>query len=444
MSKAIKLETELPGPKARELLERRAKAVPQGVFQVAPVFAERAEGAVITDVDGNHFLDFAGGIGVLNAGSANPGVVRAVCEQARKFTHTCFHVVMYEPYVALAEKLASLAPGDFPKKTLLVNSGAEAVENAVKIARKFTGRPTVVTLENAFHGRTLLTMTLTSKVMPYKSGFGPFAPEVTRIPSAYCYRCAFGLSYPSCDLHCADNLERVMGLDVGPGNVAAFIAEPIQGEGGFIVPPDGYFERVAEICSKYGILLILDEIQTGFGRTGRMLAVEHLNIVPDMILVAKSLGGGLPISGVIGRAEVMDSVHVGGIGGTYGGNPLACAAALEVISQMEEGLVARGAELGERLLAACRDLRNRFPVIGDVRGRGAMVAMELVKDAKTREPAAEETAELIKECYRRGVIMIKAGVLNNVIRFLMPLTITDEQLDEGLSVVEEGLRAVTA
>jgi len=444
MNEAIKLVTELPGPKTRELLERRAKAVPQGVFQVAPVFAERAKDAVITDVDGNQFLDFAGGIGVLNAGSANAGVVEAVCGQAQKFTHTCFHVVMYESYVALAERLASLTPGDFPKKTLLVNSGAEAVENAVKIARKYSGRTTVVTLENAFHGRTLLTMTLTSKVMPYKSGFGPFAPEVTRIPSAYCYRCAFGLTYPECNLHCADNLERVLGLDVGPTDVAAFIAEPVQGEGGFIVPPEGYFERIGEICGRHGILFILDEIQTGFGRTGKMLAVEHLNVVPDMILVAKSLGGGLPISGVIGRADVMDSVHVGGIGGTYGGNPVACAAALEVISQMEKGLVARGAELGERLLAACLDLQERFPIIGDVRGLGAMVAMELVRDRKTKEPAAEEAAQLIKECYKRGVIMIKAGVFNNVIRFLMPLTITDGQLDEGLSVIEDGLGAVTA
>lgn len=441
MSEVIQIKTELPGPESRRLLERRTRAVPVGVFQTAPIFAERAQNAVITDVDGNSFLDFAGGIGVLNVGSANEGVTAAVVKQARKFLHTCFHVVMYEPYLALAEKLAEVTPGDHPKKTLLVNSGAEAVENAVKIARKFTGRQTIITLENAFHGRTMMAMTLTSKVMPYKAGFGPFAPEVVRVPSAYCYRCAFGLDHPSCGFRCVENLDRVIRQDVGLGSVAALIAEPVQGEGGFIVPPAGYFERIRDLCRTHGMLLIADEIQTGFGRTGRMFAIEHSQVVPDMVLVAKSLGAGLPIAGVVGRAEIMDSVHVGGIGGTYGGNPVACAAALEVISQMKGGLVARGEALGRRLRALCEEMRTDFPLVGDVRGLGAMVAMELVKDRRTREPAADETSRVIQEAYKRGVILVKAGIQNNVIRFLMPLTIPDDQLVEGMAVVREALAA---
>ncbi len=443
MAKSIKITTEIPGPKSKALLERRTKVVPEGVGQTAPVYVERAKGSVITDVDGNSYLDFAGGIGVLNVGSVNDGVTKAVTAQAEKFLHTCFHVAQYEPYVALAEKLCEITPGDFAKKAVLVNSGAEAVENAIKIARKYSKKPTVITLENAFHGRTLLTMTLTSKVMPYKEGFGPFAPDVLRIPSAYCYRCAFGLSYPECKLHCANNFERVIKLDVGPENVAAFIAEPVQGEGGFVNPPPGYFKRIKEICEKYGIIFISDEIQTGFGRTGKMFAIEHSEVVPDMVLAAKSLAAGLPLAAVIGKAEIMDSVHPGGIGGTYGGNPVACVAALEVISQMENGLVKRGEEFGKKLFAACKKLEERFDIIGEVRGSGAMVAMELVKCRKTREPASAEMAQLITECYKRGVLMIKAGVMNNVIRFLAPLTMTDEQLEEGMAVIAEALEVVS-
>jgi 4-aminobutyrate aminotransferase/(S)-3-amino-2-methylpropionate transaminase len=444
VAKTVSVKTEIPGPKSKALLERRAKAVPAGVGNTVPVFIESAKGAVVTDVDGNRYLDFAGGIGVLNVGSVNPGVTRAVIEQLQKYTHTCFHVVMYEPYVALAEKLASLTPGEFPKKAVLVNSGAEAVENGIKIARKATGRPTIVTLENAFHGRTLLAMSLTSKVMPYKAGFGPFAPDILRIPSAYCYRCAYGLRYPGCDLLCAGELERLIISDVvKPESVAAVLVEPVQGEGGFIVPPRGYFERLRQTCDKYGIIFIVDEIQTGFGRTGRMFAIEHSpGVAPDMILVAKSLGAGFPIAGVVGRAEIMDAVHPGGIGGTYGGNPVACVAALEVIKQMEEGLVKRGQTLGDRIMARCLELQERFPIVGEVRGLGAMVAMELVTDRQTKEPAKDETAKLVMECCRRGAIVLKAGTMNNVIRFLAPLTITDEQLDEGLDIVAEALRVV--
>lgn len=436
----------MPGPKSKALLERRMKVVPIGVANTAPVFVERAKDAVITDVDGNRYLDFAGGIGVLNVGSANPCVTAAVVEQVQKYTHACFHVAMYEPYVAVAEKLVALTPGDFAKKAVLVNSGAEAVENGIKIARKSTGRPTVMVLENAFHGRTLLAMSLTSKVMPYKAGFGPFAPDILRIPSAYCYRCAFGLTYPACDLRCAADLERLIATDVvKPDNIAAVLVEPVQGEGGFIVPPAGYFERLRETCDKYGLLLIVDEIQTGFGRTGKMLAIEHWpKVIPDLVLVAKSLGAGLPLAGVVGRTEVMDSVHVGGLGGTYGGNPVACVAALEVIKLMEGGLVKRGEVLGQRLRARCLELQERFSLIGEVRGLGAMMAMELVTDRKSRTPAKDETARLISECYKRGLIILKAGTMNNVVRFLAPLTITDEQLDEGLDVVAEGLEIVGA
>lgn len=443
MNKTIDLKTEIPGPKSRALLERRNHAVPAGVYHTVPVFAQSAKGSTITDVDGNRFIDFAGGIGVLNAGSCNERITGAVTAQARRFLHTCFHVVMYEQYVAVAEMLAELTPGGHPKKTLLVNSGAEAVENAVKIARKYRGRPSIVTLENAFHGRTMMAMTLTSKVMPYKAGFGPFAPDVVRIPSAYCYRCAFGLEYPACNLHCAANLERVIKLDVGPDNVAAFIAEPVQGEGGFVVPPPGYFQRIREICDRHGILFIADEIQTGLGRTGKMFAIEHSGVVPDVVLVAKSLAGGLPLAAVVGKAEVMDSVHPGGVGGTYGGNPVACAAALEVLEQMKSGLVARGAALGPRVMAACTGLQERFALIGDVRGLGAMVSLELVRNRTTKEPADRETSEVIKYCYEHGVVMIKAGVLNNIIRFLMPLVITDDELEEGMGVVAEAFRSVS-
>lgn len=441
MSSAIRIQTEIPGPKSRALLERRSQAVANGISNTAPIFVERAEGAVITDVDGNRYLDFAGGIGVLNAGSTNPQVTAAVTAQVAKYVHTCFHVVMYEPYVALAEKLIQLTPGEFPKKVVLVNSGVEAVENAVKIARKFTGRPTVVALENAFHGRTLLGMSLTSKVMPYKAGFGPFAPDIVRVLSAYCYRCAHGLTYPACDLRCANELERLITSDVlKPDSVAAVLAEPVQGEGGFIVPPPGFFERLRQVCDNYGLILIIDEIQTGLGRTGRMWGIEHSpGVIPDMLLTAKSLGAGFPIAGVVGRADILDSVHVGGLGSTYGGNPVACVAALEVLEQMTSNLVSRGAHVGDLLMARCRDFAERFPLVGEVRGLGAMVAMELVKDRATREPAKDETSGVITEAYKRGVILIKAGTMNNVIRFLVPLVISDEQLEEGLDVIGEAL-----
>lgn len=443
LQKWIRLHTEVPGPGSRELLAVRERFVPKGVANTAPIFVTRAEGALVEDVDGNRFIDFAGGIGTLNLGSSHPEVVAAIQQQAANFTHTCFHVSMYEPYVRLAERLVALVPGNFEKKVFLVNSGAEAVENAVKVARKYTGRPTVIALENAFHGRTLLGLTLTSKAHPYKHGFGPFAPEVYRIPSPYCYRCPFALAYPGCGLYCADNLERVLSFDLSPEQVAAVVVEPVQGEGGFIVPPPGYLAKVAQICRKRGIPLIVDEIQTGFGRTGRMLAVEHEDVEPEIIVLAKSLGAGLPIAAVVGRTEILDAAQVGGLGGTYGGNPVAAAAALKVLEIMRrEDYAELGRHVGARVRERFEAMQKKYPLVGDVRGLGAMVAMELVRDRRTKVPAAEETAQVIKLAYERGLITIKAGVYNNVLRFLAPLSIKSEQLEEGLDVLEGALADV--
>lgn len=439
----IRLRTGVPGPRTQELLERRARFVPPGVSFATPLFAERAAGAVVEDVDGNVFIDFAGGIAVLNAGHCPPPVVEAVREQAGKLLHTCFMVVGYAPYVDLAEALAQAAPGSTPKKVVLVNSGAEAVENGVKIARKATGRQALVCFEDAFHGRTLLAMTLTSHLVPYKDGFGPFAPEVYRFPYAYCYRCAYGRVYPGCGLYCLQAFEDALEDRVGGKNVAALLVEPVQGEGGFVVPPPGYLRGLKEICEKYGILFIADEVQTGFGRTGKLFAVEHEGIEPDILLVAKSIAAGLPLAAVVGKAAVMDAVHKGGIGGTYGGNPVACAAALRVLDIMREpGFLERARHIGETMAGFCRELQARYPLVGDVRALGAMVAMELVRNRETKEPASAEVGEIIKYAYEHGLILLKAGRYGHVLRLLPPLVITDEQLEEGLSVLGDAVASV--
>ena len=441
----IEIKTEIPGPKSRELMALREKYVPRGISNASPVFVREAEGATVTDVDGNRFIDFAGGIGVVNVGHRPDDVIGAVKEQLRRFVHTCFHVAMYEPYVRLAEELAAITPGDFPKKTMFANSGAEAVENAVKIARKHTKRTGIIALECAFHGRTLMAMTLTSKVRPYKYGFGPFAPDVYKIPSAYCYRCYFGLNYPACELRCVQNLERFFAAEQSADHIAALIAEPVQGEGGFIVPPPEFLPGLKEICAKHGVLFIVDEIQTGFGRTGKMFACEHFGLAPDIITLAKSLGAGFPISAVTGRAEIMDAPDAGEIGGTYGGNPLSCVAALQVLAKMQtEDLPARAARIGAVMLQKLRALQEKYPLIGDVRGLGAMVAVELVKDRKTKEPAKEITGQLVKECHRRGLLVITAGIYSNVLRFLTPLVITDQEMDQALAVLEEAFQTVCA
>ncbi len=423
---------------------RRERAVPKAVFNTVPIFVERASGAIVEDVDGNRLIDFGAGLAVLNVGNAAPAVVQALKDQAERFTHTCFHVTMNEPYVALAERLNDLTPGDHEKRTLLVNSGAEAVENAVKLARYVTGRSAVVTFDHAFHGRTLMAMSLTAKVMPYKVGFGPFAPEVYRLPFSYPYRCATGQPPERCGPACADMVIGEMEKHIGPESIACVIAEPVQGEGGFVVPAPEFLPRVAEFCRANGILFVADEVQTGFGRTGTWFGAEHFGLEPDIVATAKALGGGMPIGGVTARAELMDAVHVGGLGGTFGGNPLACAAALEVIDTIErDGLLDRAVRLGTQLMEGLTGFRDRHELVGDVRGKGPMVAMELVSDRATKEPAPKAAARVIEECYRQGLIVMKAGTYDNVVRLLPPLTIEDHLVDEGLEIMEKALAAAT-
>ena len=434
-----KLVTEIPGPKSREWFERRAQAIPQGVFNTHPIVTARASGAIIEDVDGNRLIDLATGIAVLNVGHTSPEVVKAAQDQLERDTHTCFHVTANEPYIELAERLNALTPGDFPKKTMFANSGAEAVENAVKIARKATGRQAIVTFDHAFHGRTLLAMSLTAKVMPYKQGMGPFAPEIYRLPFPYPYRWPTGpdraadeaLAYAKDEMH----------KHIGEENIAAVIVEPIQGEGGFIVPAPGFLKGLAEYCQANGIVFIADEIQSGMGRAGRWFAIEDEGVVPDIVTSAKSLGGGLPISAVTGRAELMDAVHVGGLGGTYGGNPVAAAASLAVLAQIErEGLLERSRTLGEKLLGRLREMQERHALIGDVRGRGMMAAIELVTDRATKQPIDGPTgSDIVKRCLENGVVILKAGTYDNVIRLLPPLTIDEGLLDEGLGVLDEAI-----
>jgi 4-aminobutyrate aminotransferase/(S)-3-amino-2-methylpropionate transaminase len=438
MLESTRIKTEIPGPRSRALMERKGRAVPYGTATAIPVFVREARGALITDVDGNTFIDFTGGIGVMNVGHSDPRLIEAVRAQVGNFTHTAFQVLPYEPYVELAEKLNRLVPGELEKRTMFVNSGAEAVENAVKIARAYTGRQAVLAFENAFHGRTLLAMTLTSKVNPYKKGFGPFAPEVYRVPAPYPYRCPANEDCSGgCQGDCFGFIERALVGTVDAGNLAAIIVEPVSGEGGFIPFPDFYLRRLRELCDEHGILLIVDEIQTGFGRTGKMFAIEHSGVEPDLLTTAKSLGGGLPISGVTGKAEIMDSVHPGGLGTTYGGNPVACTAALAVLDVFEEDdLLSRANAIGKRVMGAMREIQEKHPdVVGDVRGHGPMVAIELVKDAESRTPDKERTARVIGQALQRGLILVVAGQYGNVIRTLMPLSITDDELEEGLSIL---------
>ncbi|MGA7853559.1 MAG: 4-aminobutyrate--2-oxoglutarate transaminase [Candidatus Acidiferrales bacterium] len=439
----IQLRTAIPGPKSQELMRRRQAAVARGVGHATPIFAARAEGAVLEDVDGNRFLDFAGGIGVMNAGHRAPRVVAAIREQLDAFIHTCFSVAPYEKYIALAEKLNSLVPGAFAKKTILVNSGAEAIENAVKIARAYARRPAIICFEDAFHGRTMLTMSLTSKTHPYKAGFEPFATDIYRIPYAYCYRCSYSLQYPSCNVFCAHHLEDTFKRMVAAEAVAAVVVEPVLGEGGFVAPPREFFAILQDTCKRHGILFIADEVQTGFGRTGTMFASQRYGMIPDILVSAKSIAAGMPLAAVTGRADVMDAAGVGALGGTYGGNPLACAAALAAIETIErENLPARAESLGQHFDSRARDWKQRWPLVGDVRGLGAMRALELVRSRKTREPAKEETEEVLRHCRERGLIVLSAGSYGNVLRLLVPLVVTDAQFDEGLDILEASLAAV--
>src|ERR1700722_853440 len=439
----IRIDSPIPGPNSRALSERRSKAVPRGLSHGTPIYVARAKDAWLEDVDGNRYIDFAGGIGCANAGHRQASVVDAISEQLNKFLHTCVQVTPYEGYVKLAERMNEVTPGEFAKKTLFVNSGAEAVENAVKIARAYTKRPAIIAFEDAFHGRTMMTLALTSKTHPYKAGFAPFPAEVYRLPFAYCYRCSYNLKYPSCDLYCARHLEDTFKRVVANEEVAAVIAEPVMGEGGFIAPPPDYFKVLIDLCHKHGILFIADEVQSGFGRTGTLFASERYGIEPDLIVTAKSLGGGSPLAAVTGRAEIMDAPAVGGLGGTFAGNPLSCAAALAVLDLFEsENLLARANELGDRFQRRAREWQRRWPMIGDVRGLGGMQAIELVQSQETRIPAADETKQITQYCYEHGLITITAGSYSNVIRILVPLVATNEQIDEGLDVIESALANV--
>ncbi len=440
---SIELKTSIPGPASSVWLRRRSAAVPTSLGTVIPVFISKADGAVLEDIDGNRFLDFAGGIGCVNAGHSAPEVVQAIQEQSERFLHTCFMVNPYEGYVMLAEELNRRTPGTFAKKTLLANSGAEAVENAVKIARAYTGRSGIIAFEDGFHGRTLLTTSLTSKTSPYKSGFGPFVPEIYRMPYAYCYRCNYNLTYPECKVHCAEKLEDVFLRYVAAESVAAVIFEPVLGEGGFVVPPTEWFAKIAEICRKHGIVIIADEVQTGFGRTGATFACERFGLEPDLICMAKSLSSGLPLGAVTGRAEMMDAPGPGQLGGTFGGNPIACAAALASLKVLDDSDANERANAFGRVFSVfASDWQRRFANVGDVRGVGAMQAIELVTDRTSRTPAKELTQRVLAHCHQQGLLILSAGVYGNVIRMLTPLVATEEQIEEGLTILGSALEAV--
>jgi len=412
-----------------QLLKLRSDYISGGVGTVTTQFVESAQGAILRDVEGKEYIDFAGGIGVMNIGHSHPKVVAAIKAQAEKVTHTCFMVNPNESTVRLAQKLCQITPGDYPKKVAFLNSGAEAVENAVKIARYHTNRPAILVFENAYHGRTLLTMTMTSKVKPYKWKFGPFAPEIYRMP--------FG------DVVGPDKLKDVFIKQIDPESLAAVVVEPVQGEGGFIAPPPGYFQELAKICKDNGILFVADEIQSGMGRTGKMFAIEHWGVEPDLITVAKSLAAGMPLAAVVGKAEIMDSVHAWGLGGTYGGNPVACAAALAVLDVFEEdNMLAKSIALGEKLKARFEKWQKDFSIIGEIRGLGAMLGLEFVK-GPSREPAADEAKQLAAYCLDNGLLILVCGSYGNIVRVLAPFVITDEQLEKGLAILEAGLREIS-
>ena len=433
---------QLPGPNAKGWLERREKAVPRAVFNILPTFIESVEPAAIIDVDGNRFIDFGAGLGVLNVGRDNPQVKAALHDQIDRYLNECFHVVMNSGYVEVAEALNRITPGDHEKKTMLANSGAEAVENAIKVARYVTGRDAIVCFTHGFSGRTLMGMTLTAKEI-YRRGFGPLAPEVYRVPFPYEYRPPLETSADLSDA-CADYLVDTLDHELGPDKVAAVFIEPLQGEGGFIPAPARFMTRLRDICDERGILLIADEIQSGMGRTGKMFALDHFGVVPDIITTAKSLGGGLPISGITGRSELMDTPHVAGLGGTYGGNPVSCAAALAVIDQLENGdLLERGTKMAEVIRERLDPLLDEEGMVGDIRGLGPMIGVELVTDRKTKEPAALAAAAVLKKCQDEGLLILKCGTYDNVVRLMPPLTCPADDLHRGLDILTNALRSVS-
>jgi 4-aminobutyrate aminotransferase/(S)-3-amino-2-methylpropionate transaminase len=442
MDKVPNIVTPPPGPKSKALLEKRNDLIPPGVYLVQPITIAESKGAVMKDVDGNVYIDFTSGIGVTSLGHCVDEVVETISRQAAKLIHSCIHVVNYEPYIDLAKKLTEVTPGNFKKRAILLNSGSEAVENAVKIVRQHTGRPGIISFENSFHGRSYMALTLTGKWDPYKVGFGPFVPGVHFTPFAYCYRCSFHLEYPGCSLHCVHHIEKsVLKTQIPPDQVGAIISEPIQGEGGFIAPPDDYFKEIKKICDAHDIKLIIDEIQTGFARTGKMWAIEHYGVEPDLMVMAKAIASGLPLSAVVARDELMKDVYPGSLGGTYGGNPIACATALKVLEIIErEKVVEQAATLGKKLRKRLDEFYDRYEVIGEVRGKGPMLAMELVKDRKTKEPNPEAASKVMKTCLGAGLLTLKAGLYSNCIRLHPPLTIEDELLEKGLAIMEEAFK----
>jgi len=436
MTRAIDLRTEIPGPRSKEILERKERAVADPLSVYLPIVIAEGHGGTITDVDGNTFIDFTGGVGCLNVGHSHPRVVEAAQEQLSRFSHTDFTIVPYEVYVELAERLIALTPISAPAKAAFFNAGAEAIENAIKFARSYTKRQAVIAFEGGFHGRTLLALSLTSKTHPYKAGLGPFSSEVYRVPYPNGYR------GPSAEEALAA-LERAFLTEVAPENVAAIVIEPVLGEGGFVVAPPEFLAGIRRLCDEHGIVLVVDEVQTGYGRTGRMWGIEHSGVEPDLMTVAKSIAAGLPLSGVIGRAEIMDAPADSAIGGTYVGNPVAQAAALAVLDVFDdEGLVERAAEIGETIRSRMLSWQERYTAIGDVRGLGMMLAIELVGDRETKEPALELATAVVEAAAERGLLLLKSGIYSNCIRVLAPLVLTEGELDEALAAWEEALSSV--
>lgn len=439
--KYIQLKTALPGPKSQEILERRKNALPAGLAKSTDVVVERASGALVWDVDGNQLIDLAGGIGMINVGHSDQNVVDAIKKQVDKYIHTCSLVTTMEPYIELAELLNEVTPGNFKKKTLLANSGSEAVENAINVAKYFTKRNSILCFEGAYHGRTLLTLSLTSKYSLFKKGMGPFVSDIYRIPAPNLYRKIQGMSDEEYVQYFIKQLDIAFISQVDPESLAAIIIEPVMGEGGFIPMPKAYLQKIREVCDQYGIVMIADEIQCGAGRTGKFFAVDHFDIVPDVVVSAKSIGAGMPISATTGRAEIMDAPHPGGVGGTYGGSPVACAAAIEAIKIIKsESFLTRVNEVGELMRTTLESWKEKYQIIGDVRGLGAMRLVEFVKDRDSKDPDMDVTLEIIRDAVSHGLIMIRAGMFSNCLRLLPPIVITDEQLTEALSVLEEAIQ----
>jgi 4-aminobutyrate aminotransferase / (S)-3-amino-2-methylpropionate transaminase / 5-aminovalerate transaminase len=436
----IQLKTALPGPKSLAMLERRKNALPSGLAKSTEIAVDRADGALVWDLDGNQLLDFAGGIGMINVGHANKDVVKAIKEQLDKYIHTCTLVTTIEPYIKLAELLNSVTPGNFPKKTLLANSGSEAVENAIQVSKYYTKRNAVLCFEGAYHGRTLLTLSLTSKYALFKKGFGSYVSDIYRIPAPNMYRKIEGMTDAEYIQYCIKKLDEAFVSQIDPESLAAIIIEPVMGEGGFIPIPEAYLKKLRAVCDQYGIVFIADEIQCGAGRTGKLYAMEHTGVVADIVVSAKSIGAGMPISAITGKAEILDAPHLGGVGGTYGGNPVSCVAAIAAIEILKsKSFLDRSVEVGNIIQKTMQEWKSKYKVIGDVRGLGAMQLVEFVKDRKTKEPDMEVAMEVIKDAISHGLILIRAGLFSNCIRLLPPIVITDEQLTEGLKVLENAI-----